>query len=232
MHMVGEQRIAAPRQRVWEALNNPEILRASIPGCQSLEADGANKFLAIAEVKIGPIGARFKGAVDLTEIQAPQSYTIVGRGNAGIAGDAQGRARVTLSEDDAGTLVAYEVEAEVGGRLAQLGGPIIEATAKHLTNSFFQRLSEVVAGTAATAPPRLPDADVASQLLPLASRPSIASVSGFPWAWAGALALALLAGFLLGRSSASDWWVLVTALLCMAAVGAGFGVGRRYGARE
>lgn len=130
MQMKGEQRVAATRQQVWDALNDPDVLRQCIPGCQSLERDGENRFVANAEVKIGPIGARFKGNVELSDLVAQNGYVITGSGNGGIAGSAKGGAKVRLSDAaDGGTLVFYDVDAEVRGRMAQLGGPIIDATA-------------------------------------------------------------------------------------------------------
>src|SRR5882762_5457048 len=135
MNMTGEQRIAAPRERVWEALNDPEILRGSIPGCQSLEKEADDRFTARVEVKVGPIGARFKGAVCLRDLDPPSGYTLILEGNGGIAGSIKGSAKVRLSEDAGGTLISYEVEAQVGGRMAQLGGPIIDATAKQLAGN-------------------------------------------------------------------------------------------------
>ena len=132
MEMAGERRIAAPAQKVWEALNDPAVLRACIPGCQSLERDGDDRFNAVAEVKIGPIGARFKGAVALSDLDPPRGYTISGQGSGGVAGNAKGTAKVRLSPDGAGTLLSYTVEAQVGGRMAQLGGPLIDATARQM----------------------------------------------------------------------------------------------------
>jgi carbon monoxide dehydrogenase subunit G len=124
--MAGERRIAATPQRVWEALNDPEVLRLCIPGCQSLVKEADDRFSAIAQIKIGPIGARFKGAVTLTDLDPPNGYTISGQGNGGVAGNAKGMAKVRLSHDGPGTLLAYDVDAQVGGRMAQLGGPLIE----------------------------------------------------------------------------------------------------------
>ena len=149
MKLTGEQRIAAPRQRVWEGLNDPEILRASIPGCQSLDKVADDRFTATVEVKVGPIGARFKGAVSLADLDPPNGYTLLLEGSGGIAGSVKGSAKVRLSENSGGTLMSYEVEAQVGGRMAQLGGPIIDATAKQLAGKFFSRFGEIVAGGAA-----------------------------------------------------------------------------------
>lgn len=146
MNMNGEQRIAASRQRVWEALNDPEILRASIPGCQSLTKESDTRFTATVEVKVGPIGARFKGAVNLEDLNPPNGYTLILEGNGGIAGSMKGAAKVRLTEDGSGTLLTYDVDAQVGGRMAQLGGPIIDATAKQLAGKFFGTFGKVISG--------------------------------------------------------------------------------------
>ena len=232
MHMSGEQQIAAPRQRVWEALNDPEILKQCIPGCQSLEKEAEDRFTAIAEVKIGPIGARFKGAVQLSDLDAPNGYTISGTGNGGIAGNAKGSAKVRLSDSGAGTLITYDVEAEVGGRMAQLGGPIIDATAKQLAAKFFAKFGEVVGGKAVAPAEAAPTAAPAAAPV-LAAAPAAAPVApaGFPWSLVLAVAVAVVAGFLLGRSDAADWWVVGMIVLAIVAAGAGYQAGRS-GARS
>lgn len=226
MELNGQQRIAAPRQRVWEALNDPEVLRAAIPGCQSLDKDGDDRFAAVAEVKIGPIGARFKGAVTLSDIDAPNGYVISGQGNGGIAGSAKGRATVRLSDDGAGTLVSYSVTAEVGGRMAQLGGPIIDATAKQLAGKFFTKFGEIVSGGQVAPPAAQPV--IAAPPTVIAPATAAPAPAGLPTSWLVALALAILAGFLLGRSAAADWWVIVMILLAGASAVAGYrsGAGR------
>ncbi len=153
MQMVGEQLIAASCKQVWEALNNPEILRASIPGCQSLDKESDERFAATVEIKVGPIGARFKGAVTLTDLNPPNSYTLLLEGNGGIAGSAKGAAKLRLNETtDGGTLISYEVDAQVGGRMAQLGGPIIDATAKQLAAKFFKGFGDIVSGVKSAKP--------------------------------------------------------------------------------
>ena len=154
MNMSGEQRIDAPRQRVWEALNDPNILRASIPGCLSLEKEADDRFAATVEVKVGPIGARFKGAVALTNPDPPNGCTLILQGNGGITGSVKGNAKVRLREDAGTTLIAYDVDAEVSGRMAQLGGPIIDATAKQLAGKFFTRFGEIVGAAPAAQPKR------------------------------------------------------------------------------
>ena len=233
MEMAGERRIAATPQRVWEALNDPEVLRQCIPGCQSLEKEADDRFNAVAEIRIGPIGARFKGAVALSELDPPNGYTISGQGNGGVAGNAKGTAKVRLSTDGAGTLLAYTVDAQVGGRMAQLGGPLIDATARNMADKFFNKFGEVVGGVAPAAPPVVAAPAVATSdpVSAAAAAPQSASGGGFPWAWAIALGLAIIAGFLLGRSSAADWWVVAMVLLALVAAGAGFDAGRRSGGR-
>ena len=130
MEMTGEYRIPASREQVWAALNDPEILKASIPGCESLERTGENGFTAAVVAKVGPVRARFTGAVTLQDLDPPNGYTISGEGKGGAAGFAKGDARVRLAEDGGATLLSYEVTANVGGKLAQLGSRLIDGTAK------------------------------------------------------------------------------------------------------
>ncbi len=145
MDMTGERRIAAPRQTVWQALNDPAVLKASIPGCESLEKLSDTDMKATAAVKIGPISARFTGTVHLTDIDPPNGYTIGGEGQGGVAGFAKGGAKVRLEDDGGGTLLRYEVHAQVGGKIAQLGARLIDATAKQMADAFFDRFSAQVA---------------------------------------------------------------------------------------
>jgi hypothetical protein len=144
MDMTGERRIPAPRQIVWEALNNPDVLKASIPGCESLEKLEDDQMKATASIKVGPISARFTGKVQLTDIDAPNGYRISGEGQGGVAGFAKGGANVALTDDGADTLLRYDVNAQVGGKLAQLGGRLIDATAKQMADAFFDRFSKQV----------------------------------------------------------------------------------------
>jgi carbon monoxide dehydrogenase subunit G len=144
MEMTGERRIPAPRQTVWEALNNLEVLKASIPGCESLEKLADDQMKATASVKVGPISAKFAGKVQLSEIDPPNGYRISGEGQGGAAGFAKGGASVGLSEDGACTLLNYAVNAQVGGKLAQLGGRLIDASAKQMADLFFDRFSSQV----------------------------------------------------------------------------------------
>jgi uncharacterized protein len=144
MDMTGERRIPAPRQTVWEALNDTEVLKASIPGCESLEKLEDDQMKATAAVKVGPISARFTGKVQLTDIDPPNGYRISGEGQGGVAGFAKGGANVSLTDDGADTLLSYQVNAQVGGKLAQLGGRLIDATAKQMADAFFDRFSKQV----------------------------------------------------------------------------------------
>ncbi len=149
MEMNGEERIAAPRQIVWEALNDPEILRECIPGCQELEKISDTELSAVVKVKIGPVSATFKGDVTLENINAPESYTITGEGKGGIAGFAKGGADVTLTDDGAETVLSYVVNAQVGGKIAQLGSRLIDSSSKKLAGQFFTKFNEVVSEKAA-----------------------------------------------------------------------------------
>ena len=152
MDMTGERRIAAPRQTVWRALNDPAVLKIAIPGCESLEKTSDTDMKATASVKIGPISARFTGKVRLLDLDPPTSYRIEGEGQGGVAGFAKGGAVVRLADDDAGTLLTYDVKAQVGGKIAQLGARLIDATAKQMADAFFTRFAaEVAAPVAAEA---------------------------------------------------------------------------------
>ncbi|MDB6103684.1 MAG: carbon monoxide dehydrogenase, partial [Gammaproteobacteria bacterium] len=237
MNLTNKQRIAAPRQRVWEALNDPEILRASIPGCQSLERAADDRFTAIVEVKVGPIGARFKGAVSLADLNPPNGYTLILEGNGGMTGSVKGSAKVRLSEDAGTTLISYEVDAQVGGRMAQLGGPVIDATAKQLAGKFFSRFGEIVGGAAEQAEPARAKA-AASPITPVGApamlaTPSPAQSGGLPMAWILATVVAALVGFLIGRgqgATGSDWVGLAIGLALIVVAGAAFEHGRRAAA--
>jgi hypothetical protein len=186
MDMTGERRIAAPRQAVWNGLNDAEILKASIPGCERLDKTSDTEMKAVAAVKLGPISARFNGAVTLSEIDAPNSYTITGEGQGGVAGFAKGGAKVFLTDEDGVTLLKYTVHAQVGGKLAQLGARLIDATAKQMAEQFFTRFSgevekpfaeEVVPEVAAVAPPQAAAApSPAAVTQPHAAPPSAVSM--------------------------------------------------------
>jgi carbon monoxide dehydrogenase subunit G len=150
MDMTGERRIPAPRGKVWDALNDPAILKASIPGCDSLEKTSDHEMKATASVKIGPISARFAGRVELSDIDPPNGYTISGEGQGGVAGFAKGGAKVALADNGPDTLLTYNVNAQVGGKIAQLGARLIDASAKQMADAFFDRFTALL--TPAPAP--------------------------------------------------------------------------------
>lgn len=141
MDMTGERRISAPRERVWNALNDPEVLKGCIPGCETLEKVSDTEMKATAAVKIGPIAARFNGRVQLTDLDPPNAYTITGEGQGGVAGFAKGSAKVNLLPDELDTLLRYDVQAQVGGKIAQLGARLIDGTAKSMADQFFDRFA-------------------------------------------------------------------------------------------
>jgi hypothetical protein len=220
MKMASEQRISAPRRRVWEALNDPEILRASIPGCQSLDRETEYRFSATVEIKVGPIGTRFKGHVSLADLDPPNGYTLNLEANGGIAGSAKGSARVRLRDDGGATLVSYDVDAQVGGRMAQLGGPIVEATARQIAGKFFSRFGEIVGQ------------DTPAETAGASSRkPS----DGLPLGWILAIVVGTLGGFLIGRGAGqvgSDWAGLAVGLIVVVVAGVAFEYGRRSAGRS
>jgi len=152
MDMSGSERIEAPVEAVWQALNDPEILRQAIPGCESLEKTSDTAMTAKVVLKIGPIKAKFEGAVELQNLNPPNSYTIAGEGKGGLAGFAKGGADVSLAADgpDA-TILTYTVKAEVGGKIAQLGSRLIDSTSKKLAGEFFAKFGELVGNSAAAA---------------------------------------------------------------------------------
>lgn len=146
MEMTGEERIAAPVETVWRALNDPEVLKAAIPGCETLEKTSDTGMTATVVLKIGPVKARFNGSVELSNLNPPHAYTITGEGKGGVAGFAKGGADVTLTPDgENATVLAYTVKADVGGKIAQLGARLIDSTAKKLAREFFAKLGTLIA---------------------------------------------------------------------------------------
>jgi carbon monoxide dehydrogenase subunit G len=154
MDMSGEYVIQAPRQKVWEALNDPEILRQCIPGCEEIDKHSDTEMSAKVTAKVGPVKAKFTGQVTLSELDPPNGYTISGEGKGGPAGFAKGGAKVKLSDaDGGGTTLAYEVSATVGGKLAQIGARLIDSTAKKMANEFFGNFSDLVGSDVASDAP-------------------------------------------------------------------------------
>ena len=144
MTMSGEVQLSASRDRVWAMLNDPAVLKGCIPGCEQLELNDNNVFQAMATIKIGPVKARWKGKVRLSDLDPPNSYRISGEGEGGVAGFAKGGATVALSDRDGGTLLTYNVEAQIGGKLAQLGQRLINSAAKKTADDFFLKFAEAV----------------------------------------------------------------------------------------
>ncbi len=155
MDMTGTRHIAASRQKVWAALNDPDILKQCIPGCEALDMQSPTDMTARVKLVIGPVKATFNGKVKLTELDPPKAYRIVGEGSGGVAGYAKGGATVRLADEGRGTLMTYDVRADVGGKLAQLGGRLIDSTAKKLADQFFERFTALVGGEM-PADPTLP----------------------------------------------------------------------------
>ena len=141
--MSGERILSATRETVWAKLNDPEVLKACISGCETLVVTGENEFQAVVTNKIGPVKARFKGKVRLTDLDPPRNYKLSGEGDGGIAGFAKENVNVELSEREEGTFLIYNVEAQIGGKLAQLGQRLINGTAKKLADEFFARFAEI-----------------------------------------------------------------------------------------
>ncbi len=153
MEMTGEVRLPATREAVWQALNDPEVLKQAIPGCEAIEKTSDTSFTAKVRAKVGPVSASFTGAVTLSDLDPPNGYRISGEGKGGAAGFAKGGATVALSDDGDGTLLRYTVSANVGGKLAQIGARLIDSTAKKMADEFFTRFAEQVAGPAAAPAP-------------------------------------------------------------------------------
>lgn len=173
MEMSGERRIEAPRAQVWQALNDPEALKAAIPGCESIEKLSDTELSARLAIRIGPMAAKFSAKVKLDNLDPPASYTISGEGNGGAMGFAKGGADVSLEEaGPAETVLRYHVKAQVGGKMAQLGARLIDSTAKQMADQFFDRFK------ANLEPPAAPAEAGATTPAPAAPQP--AAVSVFP----------------------------------------------------
>jgi carbon monoxide dehydrogenase subunit G len=142
MDMTGTRHIAASRQQVWAALNDPEVLKQCIPGCESLEMQSPTDMTARVKLAVGPVKATFNGKVKLSDLDPPTSYRIAGEGNGGVAGHAKGSATVRPADEGGGTLLSYDVKADVGGKLAQLGGRLINGVAKKYADEFFANFAK------------------------------------------------------------------------------------------
>ena len=157
MDMTGEYRIPAPRQKVWEALNNTDVLRAAIPGCESIEKLSDTEMTAKVAAKVGPVSAKFSGKVTLSDLDPPNGYRISGEGSGGAAGFAKGGATVALADDgEGGTILTYKVDAQIGGKLAQIGSRLIDGVSRKMADDFFARFSAVVMEANPVAMPAAP----------------------------------------------------------------------------
>ena len=179
MKMNGEFRVPTDRETVWRALNDPEVLKECLPGCKEIEKTSDTEMTATLALKVGPVKATFAGGVTLSDLDPPNSYTLSGQGQGGAAGFASGEARVRLEQDGDGTMVHYDVDAKVGGKLAQIGSRLIDSTAKKLAKQFFDSLAEKLGGgedaaeaeAAAPAPPE-PEAAADAAPAPAESTPA------------------------------------------------------------
>lgn len=183
MKMSGSRELPAPQAEVWRKLNDVDVLKRCIPGCESLEKSGENDLKATVAVKIGPVAARFQGKVTLSDLDAPNGYRISGSGSGGVAGSANGGANVRLKPAGSGTELSYDVDANVSGKIAQLGGRLIDATAASLANQFFDRFAAEFASPAVLAP-----ADASAP----ARAPALREVPSWVWWAIAAVALAAL----------------------------------------
>jgi len=161
MDMTGEYIIPAPRQKVWDALNDTEILKQAIPGCETITKHSDTEMSATVRAKVGPVSARFGGKVTISDRDPPNGYKIMGEGTGGPAGFAKGGATVKLTDEGTGTKLSYVVEANVGGKLAQIGSRLIDATARQMAENFFSKFAQLVVSSsaAAAAPAATPMAD-------------------------------------------------------------------------
>jgi hypothetical protein len=168
-------RISAARQKVWDALNDPRMLKACIPGCESLVSSGDNGFEAVVLIKVGPVKARFKGQVTLSNINAPESYTLRGEGKGGAAGMAKGDIDVLLEEDGDATILNYTVKADISGKLAAIGSRLIQSTMKKYAGDFFELFGSYITGAVP-----LPSDEPAAATEPGVARQPLSSGTAVP----------------------------------------------------
>src|SRR5687768_6665554 len=188
MEMQGSRALAVTQEQAWEALNNPEVLKASIPGCDKVESTGDNQYAVGVAVKIGPVAAKFAGKITLTDVQPPQSYTLSFDGQGGAAGFGKGQAQVSLTPQGTGCELGYNVRAQVGGKIAQMGQRLIDGVARSMAEDFFRRFDEEMQRR---HPQAYADAAAAQ---PTAAEPPAKAAKPIPiWLWIlGAVLLAAL----------------------------------------
>ena len=177
MDMQGTRQLSVTQQQAWDALNNPEILKACIPGCDRIEVSGENQFSMGTSLKIGPVSAKFNGKIVLSDMNPPASYTLTFEGQGGVAGFGKGTAQVALAPNAAGCELSYTVHAQVGGKIAQLGQRLIDGVAKSLSEDFFKRFD---AETEKLYPP---SADMPAEA-PVTAEATTPAAGGLPgWVW-------------------------------------------------
>jgi carbon monoxide dehydrogenase subunit G len=202
MELTGEQILELPRERVWAALNDPEILRVCVPGCESLERVEENQFKVVMAAAVGPIKARFTGKLILTDLRAPESYSLTFEGSGGAAGFGKGGAQVNLDTEGDNTRLLYRAHVQVGGKLAQVGARLIDGVAKRLAGEFFAHFTEAVTEPGETR------TEVTQQSTPTETEPSAAQApqavkkgaagGGRLWLWAVGLVMVIAAAALHG----------------------------------
>ncbi len=191
MDMQASRQLSVTQQQAWDALNDPEVLKTCIPGCDKVEATGENQYAIGMALKIGPVSAKFNGKITLSEIVPPSSYTITFEGQGGPAGHGKGNAQVKLTPNDAGCELAYTVHAQVGGKVAQLGQRLIDGAAKGMAEDFFKRFDEEMQR-------RYPPPAAAEALAPVAAPVPAPNAKMPAWVWvAGVVVIALV------------WWLLL-----------------------
>jgi uncharacterized protein len=194
MEMSGEQSIPVPQARVWEALNDPEVLKACIPGCDSIEKVSDNEYRVAMTAAVGPVKARFAGKLALGEVNPPTSYTLAFEGSGGAAGFGKGGAKVALAPEGAGTKLSYTANAQVGGKLAQVGSRLIDGVARKMANDFFTRFKALlVPEAAAEAPSAMLAADGTRAAVPARPKSSGEIWMTPVWLFLGAFVLTLAA---------------------------------------
>jgi carbon monoxide dehydrogenase subunit G len=200
MEIKGEYRIPASREKVFAALNDPAVLQACIPGCESLEKVSDTELKAKVRMRIGPVSASFSGKVTLSDIDPPNGYKISGEGQGGAAGFAKGGAVVTLREDGAETVLTYAVDAQVGGKIAQVGARLIDGTARKLADEFFGKFAAMVGGPSPPAAPATAADASAAEPVAVSTPPPAAAQRGYRhWLVIGVGAAVLILIFLASR---------------------------------
>jgi len=198
MEMKGEQLIPAPQKTVWAALNDPEVLKACVPGCESITLSGENEYQVLMVARVGPVSAKFKGKLTLSDIKPPDSYALSFEGQGGAAGFAKGGAKVRLESVDGGaaTILHYVADAQIGGKLAQIGSRLVEGTARKLADEFFAAFAAQAAAKAGIIPAEAPATVLSPEAVSVMAQESISAASSepleakrglSPWVWIGGL---------------------------------------------